>query len=94
MNFIGEFISLAVAALWTAAALTCEVSSKRFGVSVTNVWRMLLGLACSMILCWVLMGSALPQYDDVETCLWLLLSGAGGFFIGDICLLNSYLSIG
>ena len=94
MNFIGEFISLAVAALWTAAALTCEVSSKRFGVSVTNVWRMLLGLACSMILCWVLMGSALPQYADVETWVWLLLSGAVGFFIGDICLLNSYLSIG
>lgn len=34
MSFIGEFISLAVAVLWTVAALTCEVSSKRVGVAL------------------------------------------------------------
>lgn len=94
MNFIGEVISLAVAVLWTAAALTCEVSSKRIGVASTNVWRMLLGLLFSMLLCWKIMGSAFPLYADVETWLWLFASGVVGFVIGDICLLNSYMTIG
>lgn len=94
MSFIGEFISLAVAVLWTVAALTCEVSSKRVGVAVTNVWRMLLGLVLSMMLCYIFMGSALPRYADLQTWAWLLSSGAVGFVVGDMCLLNSYMSIG
>lgn len=94
MNYLGEIISLAVAVLWTMAALTCEYAGRRFGVLIVNVWRMLMGVVLSGILCWCILGSVFPLYADVETWAWMLLSGMIGFFLGDMCLLNSYLYIG
>lgn len=94
MNYVGEILSLGVAALWTMAALTCELATRHFAVSVVNVWRMLMGLLGSMVLCLWLTGSALPLYADAETWMWMLMSGVVGFFLGDMCLLSSYVYIG
>lgn len=94
MNHIGEIISLLVAVLWTVAAMTCEAAGRRFGVLMVNVWRMLLGVLLSAAACHMLLGTVLPPYADLQTWLWLLASGAVGFFLGDYCLLNSYLHIG
>lgn len=94
MQYIGEIISIGVAFSWTATAMASEVASKRLGVVVANVWRMLFAGLCSAALCWLLLGHALPIYADTHAWGWLLLSGVVGYFFGDWCLFNSYLWIG
>jgi len=94
MAYLGELISLGVAFSWTIAALASEVGSKRLGVFVMNVWRMGLALLFSAVLMWLTLGEPYPVYASLETWLWLLLSGVVGYFFGDWCLFNSYLTIG
>jgi drug/metabolite transporter (DMT)-like permease len=94
MQYIGELISLGVACLWTVAALSSEVGSRHLGVFVMNVWRMALTLTLSAALMWFVFGAPWPVYAGVEAWGWLLLSGVVGYFFGDWCLFNSYLTIG
>ena len=91
---LGEIISIGVAFSWTLAALSSEIGSKHLGVFVMNVWRMTLALIFSCLLCFVLLGSTFPIYASQQTWGWLLLSGVVGYFFGDWCLFNSYLTIG
>lgn len=90
----GELISLAVAALWTMSALSAEVATKRMGVMVLNVWRMMLAFLLSAVLLWITTGQPLPLNAGWQAWMWLLLSGFVGYFLGDWCLFNSYLVIG
>ena len=94
MNYLGEMISLGVACSWTVAALFSEIGSRHLGVFVMNVWRMSLALLFSVLLMWVFVGSPYPAYASIEAWLWLLASGVVGYFFGDWCLFNSYLTIG
>lgn len=94
MAYSGELISLGVAFSWTAAALASEVGSKRLGVFVMNVWRMGLTLLLSALLLWWVFGVPYPIFASTTTWLWLLASGVVGYFFGDWCLFNSYLTIG
>ena len=94
MQYIGEIISLCVSVLWTISALAAEVGSKRLGVFVMNVWRMGVALVLSALLMWAVFGVPYPAYASNEAWGWLLLSGFVGYFFGDWCLFNSYLSIG
>ena len=94
MQYIGELIALGVAFSWTVAALSSEIGSRRLGVFVMNVWRMTCALLLSAILLWFTFGAPLPLYASNTTWLWLLLSGVVGYFFGDWCLFNSYLTIG
>ena len=94
MMYLGELISLGVAVSWTVAALASEVGSRQLGVFVMNVWRMAVSLLLSAcLMCWVF-GSPYPVYAGTEAWLWLLASGLVGYFFGDWCLFNSYLTIG
>jgi len=94
MRYLGELISLGVAFSWTIAALASEVGSRRLGVFVMNVWRMSLALLLSALLLWLTLGAPYPVYASGTTWLWLLASGVVGYFFGDWCLFNSYLTIG
>ena len=94
MKYLGELISLGVAFSWTIAALASEIGSRRLGVFVMNVWRMGVALLLSALLLWFTMGSPYPAYAGLETWGWLLASGVVGYFFGDWCLFNSYLTIG
>jgi len=94
MRYIGELISLGVAFSWTIAALASEIGSKRLGVFVMNVWRMALALVLSALLLWLTLGQPYPVYAGSATWMWLLASGVVGYFFGDWCLFNSYLTIG
>lgn len=94
MQYIGEIISLGVAFSWTVTAIVSEVASKRLGVLVLNVWRLSLAMICSALLMWYFTGDLLPIYADTSTWFWMLLSGFVGYFFGDWCLFNSYLTIG
>ncbi len=90
----GELISLGVAFSWTAAALAAELGTRHLGVAVINVWRLGLAVLFSALLMWLTLGGPYPVYAGVETWLWLLASGFVGYFFGDWCLFNSYLTIG
>lgn len=94
MTYLGELISLGVAFSWTAAALASEIGSRHLGVFVMNVWRMGVALLFSALLMWITLGQPYPVYASSETWLWLLASGVVGYFFGDWCLFNSYLTIG
>ena len=94
MKYIGEIISLGVACSWTIAALASEIGSRRLGVFVMNVWRMGMALLFSALLMFFIFGSPYPVYASHVTWGWLLLSGFVGYFFGDWCLFNCYLSIG
>lgn len=92
--FLGESLSIFVAASWTTSALFSEVATKRLGVHVTNVLRMVLSMLMLAAFLLFFTGSPLPSYADGETWIWLLLSGAVGYVFGDFCLFNAYLLIG
>ena len=94
MGYVGEIISLGVACSWTVAALASEVASKKLGVFVMNVWRMALALLFSAVLIWIFTGYPYPAFAKFDTWAWLLASGVVGYFFGDWCLFNSYLTIG
>lgn len=94
MQYIGEFIALGVAFLWTIASLACEVGGKKLGVLSLNVWRMLLSILPLMAFMWIVTGSWLPIHLSTEACLWFVVSGVVGYFWGDWCLLKGYLLIG
>ncbi|MBR5656622.1 MAG: DMT family transporter [Prevotella sp.] len=94
MAYLGELISLGVAFLWTISALSGEVASRRLGVFVMNVWRMAFALCFSALLIGFGTGWFFPAYASGEAWFWLLLSGVVGYFFGDWCLFNSYLTIG
>ncbi|MBM6993890.1 MAG: DMT family transporter [Prevotella sp.] len=94
MQYIGEVLSLGVAVSWTITALASEVATKHLGVLVANVWRMMLAALCTALLCWATLGQPLPVHASLHTWMWLLLSGVVGYFFGDWCLFNSYLTIG
>ena len=90
----GELISLLVTVLWTVTALAAEVASKRLTPLGLNVIRMCLSLLFLSGMMWIGCGQPFPQETDVETWLWLSLSGFVGYVLGDYCLFNSYLLIG
>lgn len=94
MNYFGELISLGVAFSWTIAALASEIGTRHMGVAVVNVWRLAFALFFSALLMWFTLGQPYPVYAGGEAWLWLLASGAVGYFFGDWCLFNSYLTIG
>lgn len=94
MQYLGEIISLAVAFLWTGAALSSEFVSKRWGVFVSNVWRMLIATSFIAVLCWFTLGAPYPVYAGGRAWFWLVLSGVVGYAMGDYCLFKCYILIG
>ncbi|MCR5004032.1 MAG: DMT family transporter [Bacteroidales bacterium] len=94
MAYIGEIISLAVAAMWTTNAIITDFAVKRQPVLVVNVWRMILTIVISVGFAWVLSGSSLLEYTNLPTWAWLFFSGIIGYSFGDFCLLSSYKHIG
>lgn len=94
MLYLGEIISLVVAVSWTITALFAEVGSKRLGSLQLNVIRMVLSLLMLGLTLWWFTGSFFPLYADVQTWVWLSLSGFVGYLLGDYCLFNSYVLIG
>ncbi|MCR4561077.1 MAG: DMT family transporter [Bacteroidales bacterium] len=92
--YTGEILSFATVVAWTTCAMFGEVASKRMGTLPFNVARMTLSLIFLAGLLWFLTGKPIPVDANLETWLWLLLSGFVGYVLGDFCLYNSYNLIG
>ena len=59
-----------------------------------NLWRMGLSVLMYAGMCWLFLGKPWPVYAGGGTWGLLALSGFIGFFLGDLCLLRSYVLIG
>ena len=59
-----------------------------------NMWRMGFSVLTQAVLCWVFLGRPWPVYAGAGTWGLLALSGFIGYFLGDLCLLGSYVIIG
>lgn len=94
MAYIGEIISLIVAASWTVTALFADKASHRLGSMTANVLRLFLAVIFLAALLWLTIGHPYPVYADADTWKWLSLSALVGYVFGDWCLFNCYLSIG
>ncbi len=91
---IGESLSLLVALSFTATALFAEVGSKRMGSVCFNAVRMSMSLVFLALTLLLTMGAPWPRYADGGTWMWLALSGAVGYVVGDYCLMQGYIIIG
>ena len=94
MPYLGEVISLTVAASWTVTALCADKASHRLGSMTANVLRLSLAIVFLALLLWITVGHPYPVYANRQTWLWLSLSALVGYVFGDWCLFNCYLSIG
>lgn len=92
--FLGEFIALLVAVMWTATALLAEVGSKHMGSLPFNIMRMTMSLLLLAVTLFLMMGVPWPRYADGETWKWMLASSLVGYVIGDYCLMKGYIIIG
>lgn len=90
----GEFISLAVAVLWTICALFSEAASRRVGSLSLNLIRMILSLIFLLSLLFIQTGVPFPVGTNMWTWFYLILSGVVGYVIGDYCLFRCYIEIG
>ncbi len=93
MSHLGGIISLAVAFFWTGSALAFEYAGKRVGSLMVNIFRLIIGGLMLGCLLYITSGNMLPVGANAETWMWMLLSGAAGFVLGDLCLFHSYLVI-
>ena len=94
MAYLGEILSIGVALAWTVASLWSETGSKRLGAQVMNTWRLGLSALVSLVVCLIFLGAPYPVYASGGTWLILAVSGFIGFFLGDLCLLGSYVVMG
>ena len=90
----GELISLVAVAGWTVSALSFEGAGRRVGSIPVNILR--LALAAIIIALVNLLRGFTPWPPGVTStqALWLMASGFVGFFLGDLLLFRSFLSIG
>lgn len=93
-HHLGEIISLGVAVSWTITAWFSDKASRRVGVMVTNVLRLVLAALFLGLLLWFTVGHPYPVHADKDTWLWLGLSALVGYVFGDYCLFSSYIHIG
>ncbi len=94
MTFIGELAALLTSLAWTGTSVLFTKATQQSGAIVVNRVRVLLALAFLMLSNLVLYGYLLPFDAGAERWLWLSLSGAIGYALGDAFLFQSFLCIG
>src|SRR5690348_15476824 len=93
-QLLGQLLALATAFLWTVSALSFEAASRRAGSVAVNLLRLVLAFLLLGAFGLYARGRALPTDATPHHWRWLLLSGAVGFFIGDLCLFRAFVVLG
>ena len=95
MTYVGHVAAIGTLLCWAVSVLTFEAAGRRVGSMAVNFIRLV--MAWGMLAVWGLLSSrhlAWPADATGEQWLWLGLSGVAGFFLGDLCLFKSFLTIG
>ena len=93
-DHIGEFAALLTAIFWTVTSLSFESASHRIGSIAVNIIRLVIGLIFLSLYTFIRRGLILPTDASIDNWIWLTLSGAVGFVLGDLFLFKSYTIIG
>lgn len=91
---LGHLFALCTTLLWTMSALCFEAASKRVGSMAVNLLRLLVAMVLLGCLGLAQSGNFIPTHASAHQWNWLLLSGAIGFFLGDLALFRAYVLIG
>ena len=94
ISHAGELVALATAGCWTLTALCFEAASRRVGALTVNLVRLILAMGFISIYCRLVRGYWLPFDATAYNWVWLLISGAVGIFVGDMCLFQAFVLIG
>lgn len=92
--YLGEIISLFVAASWTITAICFEYAGKRVGTLTLNIIRLALAILMLGVTLLAFTGTFFPLDAGAEAWFWLAVSGFIGYVLGDYCLFSSYILIG
>jgi drug/metabolite transporter (DMT)-like permease len=94
LNFIGELAALATSVAWSGTSVLFTKATQQVGSIIVNRIRVVLGLVFLMSLNWAFYGFLLPLDAGSDRWIWLALSGAIGYALGDVFLFQSFLCIG
>jgi drug/metabolite transporter (DMT)-like permease len=94
LNFIGELAALATSVAWSGTSVLFTKATQQVGSVIVNRVRVVLGWLFLMYLNWAFYGYLLPVDAGADRWLWLALSGAIGYALGDVFLFQSFLCIG
>jgi drug/metabolite transporter (DMT)-like permease len=93
-SHIGEFAGLGVSVCWTMSALFFEKAGHKIGSLSVNFIRLLFAIGFLGITTFISRELFLPTDATPYQWYWLGLSGFIGFFLGDMLLFQSYMTIG
>ena len=94
MPYIGELIAVSTVLCWTVSIQFFESASRKVGATPVNIIRLTTALALFGFLMLIRYGTVLPFHFPARAWLYLGLSGAVGFFLGDIFLFKALVAIG
>ena len=94
MDIIGQLAALGTALSWTLVGIFLGKSSPRIGSFSANFLKLIFGFVFLSIAALLTRGIMLPIDANAKNWIYLLLSGAVGFFIGDYFMLKAYIEIG
>ncbi len=93
-NYTGEIFAVATSFMWTISAMAFESGGKKIGSLPLNLIRLLFALVFISIYSYFTRGLPFATDADLNTWLWLSLSGVVGLVIGDLMLFRAYILVG
>lgn len=94
MVFVGEIIAITTVVCWTVSVQFFGAASKEVGATPVNIIRLTVAVVLFALFLFIRDGSPLPLDFPPRAWLYLGLSGAIGFFIGDIYLFKALVELG
>ncbi|OLS03806.1 EamA-like transporter family protein [Tissierella creatinophila DSM 6911] len=91
---IGEIAALTTAICWAVMGMFFESAGKRVGSLAVNFIRLVFGFLFISIFTYFVRGHFFPVDATLHNWTWLSISGAIGFFLGDLFLFQAYIEIG
>ncbi|MCA9676842.1 MAG: DMT family transporter [Kofleriaceae bacterium] len=90
----GELAALGTAGAWTCSSLAFAAAAERIGSLSLNLIRIGIALIWLTVIATITRGLPLPTDASAHTWLYLTLSGAVGFVLGDLCFFRALIEIG
>ena len=91
---IGELAGLLTSIAWSGTSVLFTKATQQVGSIIVNRMRVILALLFLILLNWAFYGYVLPFHASIDHWIWLALSGAIGYALGDLFLFQSFVYIG
>jgi drug/metabolite transporter (DMT)-like permease len=92
-DHLGEAAAFVAAVCWTACSIAFANAGRQVGSLCVNIIRLLIAVSCLMLVGIFAFQEIVP-IAPAAAWGYLALSGVIGFFLGDLCLFQSYVMIG